>query len=160
MLIETPYVNRKVAINPITVDMPNGEQIRSTNKCDLDLPRLLISAQRSHIFSNFPASALISIGLLCNHGCTAHLDDCTIIIVRNGTTVLKFYRTPASPLWRINLPPPTFHQPHQLKNYAHAAQVLAQTAYTAVLCALHATIGQRVAFLHTVLGSPALSTLC
>ena len=33
-------------------------------------------------------------------------------------------------------------------------------AYTAVPCVPHATISQRIAFLHAILGSPILSTLC
>ena len=112
-----------------------------TYTCNLDLTHLPIDAQHGHIFPNFPTGALISVGLLCDHGYTVHLDDRTITIVRNSTTVFKGYRTPASPLWRINLPPLKFNQPLLIKNYAHVAQVLAQTAYTDIPCNLHDTIG-------------------
>ena len=159
MSIDTPHINQQVAINLIIVDMPSGGKSMSTHTCDLNFPQLPMGAQQGHIFPSFPAGALISIGLLYDHGCTAHLNDRTITIVRHGTTILKGYRALSFPLWRINLSPPTFHQPHQLKNYAHIAQVLAQMAYTAVLCAPHVTIGQRIAFLHAALESPALSTL-
>ena len=33
-----PMLNKRVAKNPIVINLPDGEQIRSTHTCELDLP--------------------------------------------------------------------------------------------------------------------------
>jgi len=49
----------------------------------------------------------------------------------------------------------------QMTRYAITAQKLQMAvAYNAVTCTLPATIAQHIAFLHSALCSPALSTLC
>ena len=131
-----------------------------THTYNLNLPNFPIAAQRGHVFLNFPADALISIGSLCDHRCILYLDDYTITILRHSTNVLQGHHTPSSPHLRIDLIPTMIYLPHQNKCYARAAQVLTQTAYTVVSCSQHTTVGQRIALLHAVLRLPALSTLC
>ena len=130
--------------------MPDGKHVTSTHTCELLLPTLPPAARKAHVFPDFPTGALLSIGLLCDHGCTAHLDKNSMVIIRNNTIVLKGTRSPSSPVWTVDPPTtvPTSHQTPQLHaNIATHSPPLA-------------TLQQRIAFLHAALCNPALSTLC
>ena len=78
--VETPHHDRKTAISPIIVTMLDGNTVMSTHTYLLNLPNLPPEARQGHIFPQFSAGALLSIGVLCNHGCTADLDATSIRI--------------------------------------------------------------------------------
>ena len=68
--------------------MPDGNTVTSTYTCLLDLPNLTPDARQGHIFSQFPAGALLSIGVLYDCDCTAELDATLIHILREGSIVI------------------------------------------------------------------------
>ena len=122
-------------------------------------------ARQAHIFPDFPGASLVSVGTLCDEGCTAHFDATSIIVLLRGRVVLSGTRTAATGLWIVNdkcRHTSTINTPHQASRHAHAtAEIAAQpVAYLARHCPPMATIAQRIAFLHAAMCNPALSTLC
>ena len=58
----------------LVVAQPDGSLITSTHTCDLPLPSVLPDVCRQgHIFPSLHSGSLLSIGLLCDHGCIALL---------------------------------------------------------------------------------------
>ena len=135
--------------------MPNGDTVTSTHTCLLDLPSLPIAARRGHIFPHFPAGALLSIGQLCDAGCTASLNATTITINRNNRVILRGTRSAATNcnLWLIDVSTPSPTQ------FALATAPIQRTKPLAIATTPYATIADRIAFLHGALCSPSLSTL-
>ena len=119
----------------------------------LDLPHLPPAARIAHIFPDIASGSLLSIGLLCDHGCTATFHPDTVDITLDGATILTGTRSPTTNLWTIDLAQlkpqdtPIFlvshHQPQHRIN---------------ALLATDAIIARRVAFYHVALFSPSLST--
>ena len=162
MLIDALHINRQPDVNPIAVEIPNNYLIHSTHTCKMDLPRLLLAAWLGHIVLQFPAGTLILIRLLCNHRYTAHLDYCTLSIIRNSTIILRGVQSPVYPRWCINLKSQvqTIPPPHRTKRFSHTAQVLKCTSFATIPFTPCGTVSQRIVFMYTALGSPILSTLC
>jgi hypothetical protein len=87
------------------------------------------------------AGPLISIGQLCNSGCTTVFTATNVSIKRNYNIILTGMRSPATRLWNIDLPATTVPQ--------QASNAIIQSANPP----------QLVAFAHAALFLPALSTL-
>ena len=106
----TSHTNKKIAIDPIEVTIPNGDTVTSTHTCELNFPSLPKAARQAHIFPHFPAGALLSIGQLCNASCTTELDVTTLCICLQGRTILTGTLSLVTKLWYIDdspLTPPT-----------------------------------------------------
>jgi hypothetical protein len=102
---DLPYTNKQLANPRISVIVPNGGVLRSTHTATLNLPGLPASACAAHIFPHLASGSLISIGQLCDHGCTAHFNATTASIQLNGTTLLHGQRSSATgKLWHLDLP--------------------------------------------------------
>jgi hypothetical protein len=89
--------HRQPTSNGIIVQMPNHSRIQATHTCQINLPDLPTKACEAHLFPNL-AHALLSIGLLCDHGCTAIFDKQHVKIT---------YQTPPSSQ-DIATPSPTY----------------------------------------------------
>ena len=61
--------NKKVTKKPISVTLPDGDQVHSTHAGDLDIPLLHIAAQYCHIIPGLTNYSLISVVELCEGGC-------------------------------------------------------------------------------------------
>jgi hypothetical protein len=114
----------------------------STHQVDLNLPNLPPNASMAHLFPSFGDTSLLSIGQLCDAGCTATFTANMVTIHLDTSVILTGHRSASTNhLWQVDLPltsPPNLH---------HAAT------------ALQGSPSQLVAFLHAALFSPALSTL-
>jgi hypothetical protein len=64
-------VNKRPAMQPLTVLMPDGHSLTSTHIGELALPQLPAAARLCHIFPHLNMWSLLSVGQLCDHGCTA-----------------------------------------------------------------------------------------
>ena len=111
--------------------------MQSTHTANLDLHGLPITATTAHIFPTLTSGSLLSIGQLCDHGCSAYFTRHNLLIFYKGKIILKGTRT--NKLWNIDKDQPTTHS-------------------------LNATIGnptiaERIAFYHASLFSPTLTTL-
>jgi hypothetical protein len=143
--IDAPVLNKRPTTNPITIRNPNGSTMTSTHEADLDLPMLPPAARHIHIVPDLACTSLISMGQLCDAGCTIAFTATTITVSNNGTIVLTGHRTPLTRLWHFTLPTPS-PLPTLPSNYA-----LASIGF--------ATPAEIIAFAHAALFSPALSTL-
>jgi hypothetical protein len=77
---DAPFTNKQAAIFGITAQLPDGGTIQSTHTCSLALPFLPAAAREAHIFPFLASGSLISIGLLCDHGCTALFNASTVTV--------------------------------------------------------------------------------
>jgi hypothetical protein len=61
--------NKRVAIKPLTINLPDGRKVKSTHVCDINIPGLP-SMLRGHVVPHLAVPSLIGIRPLCNAGCT------------------------------------------------------------------------------------------
>ena len=54
---------------PISITLPNGNKVRSTHNCVLDLPQLPEGARNGHISPGLASNSLVSVVVLCNAEC-------------------------------------------------------------------------------------------
>lgn len=114
----------------------------STHTVNLYLPHLPHEATQTELFPALGTANLLSIGKLCDAGCTATFTDKTATIHKDGNIILQGSRTATEPkLWHINIP--------QAATKDTAALAVNQSTKPADL----------VAFSHVSLFSPPLTTL-
>jgi hypothetical protein len=103
----TPYVHREVANPSVKVTLPNGESLQSSHTAQLQLhPSLPEIACRAHFFSSLTCS-LITVGQLCDSGCTATFTANSVAIVYKGETIITGKRSRTNNIWYINLAAPS-----------------------------------------------------
>ena len=132
-----PTANKRPALCPLAVTLPNHEVMHSTHEAELHLPGLPPAACSAHLFPSLGDLSLVSIGQLCDAGCVATFTDTDVTVAKAGTTVLQGRRHPDK-LWHVELPSPP-----------QALAAVNQSTNPADL----------VAFAHAALFSPSISTL-
>ena len=139
--VSIPIKNKQIAQKPITVLLPNNDTMQSTHTAELDLPDLPPQARLVHIFPKLASGSLISIGTLCDAGCSALFRQQKLYIFNpKGRIIIQGTRQ-QSKLWTID--PVNKRPTHSLSAIIDAP-----------------TIAERIAFYHASLFSPTLSTLC
>jgi hypothetical protein len=163
-----PYINALPAHPGLDVLLPRGAIMRSTHTATLDIPALPLAARHCHLFPALTSGSLISIGQLCDHGCTAHFDATTVTITCASSPVLVGTHSPSTGIWQV---------PHPRPNVAAQQPILQQQAPspsaawpdTLVLQAPHpahalaaqqSTMSEQVAFYHAAMFYPNVSTWC
>ncbi|ACI65279.1 predicted protein [Phaeodactylum tricornutum CCAP 1055/1] len=148
------HIHCQPTVPGINVVLPDGRTITSSHITELNIPSLPPAARTAHIFPGLSNGSLISIGQLCDHGCTATFTSDTVRIALNNTVVLRGGRSPYTRLWTLDSPvtpnPPAteLHAPVHDKNFANH------------LGDHSGTLADRIAFVHASLFSPQLSTWC
>ena len=122
--------------------------------CLLDLTFFPLEVREGHIFPQFPAEALLSIGLLYNHGCVAELYAKLIRIQLHRTTILRCTRYPATKLWCIT--PPNLAR-HIVESPPDTPPHINNTT---IWHTPYSTITYRIPFIHGAMGFPVPLTLC
>ena len=139
--INAPYENKRPAISPLHVALADQSIITSSHQVDLDLPSLPASARIAHLFPALGDTSLLSIGQLCDAGCTAIFNAETVHVYQHHKLLFTGHRSAATNnLWQVNLP---FSKPSD-----HHAST-----------AMQGSPAQLVAFAHAALFSPSISTL-
>ena len=103
--------NDKIALTSIQnvlngpqVSLPNGTTVQASESGMIPLhSSLSATAQKAHVFPSLTSASLISIGQLCDDGCTAILNDKALTIYKNGHPVLRGIRNLVDGLWDIDL---------------------------------------------------------
>lgn len=95
---------KKTTTTPIKVLLPNGQSLQSTHDAILPFPNLPQMAVQAHIFPGLSGHALLSIGTLCDAGCTAKFSATTVTIEHKGKVVLTGIRQPPEPKKRAKEP--------------------------------------------------------
>ena len=65
LVVGVPVTNKQVAVNPISVTLPDGDQVHSTHIGNLDMPQLPKSARVCHIIPDLASYSLILVVKLC-----------------------------------------------------------------------------------------------
>jgi hypothetical protein len=143
---DTPLINKHITTEPITITIPDGNTMTSTHEGHLDIPALPPAATLTHVVPELSTHSLISIGQLCDAGCTAIVNRNTIDIEYEGNVVMSGDRSEATTLWHLNYTPQSINGTSLLPYYAHA------------------TIGTNttkniIEFFHAAMFSPTNSTL-
>jgi hypothetical protein len=145
--INNPSSNQVPTNHGIYVQLPNKKKIQATHTCQLNIPGLPATATQAHIFPQL-AHALLSIGLLCDHGCTAIFDQQTVKIHHADQIITTGYRDTRTNLWVIPMSNQTLTNQLRPTNNEHRAN----SAYHI------STLPELVQFLHAACGSPVPST--
>ena len=155
--IDAPYHNARPALKPISIQNPNGSTMHSDTIADIHLPNLPATfptnALQVYVVPALRTKSLMSLGQLCDAGCTVHLTSTTLDVIYNGASILQGTRSSLSRLWHVELN--TAPDPLAFP-FAENAQSL---QHIACLAAGGATPAHLVAFHHASLGAPAIATL-
>ena len=85
-----------------SVQLPDGQVISTSHKGELPLPSCLSSkAKTTMILPKLKSSNLISLGQLCDDGCSIILNEKEMLATKNNAVVLKGYRNRSDGLWDI-----------------------------------------------------------
>jgi hypothetical protein len=136
-MLNGPCYDVQPTPHPINVELPNGETITSTHTGLLPFQNLPTEAKRAHIFPSLTSGSLVSMGVLCDAGCTVTLDKDQVVITNGNLHVTTGQRT-RNGLWNLDF---ARHTPR-----ANLATLAIQTA------------SDRIAFLHAAAGYPVVST--
>jgi hypothetical protein len=68
LLVTAPCLNKVKYRNPLTVRLPDGATMESSNTADLDIPELSAAASKAHVFPGMAHHSLLSVGQLCDEG--------------------------------------------------------------------------------------------
>jgi hypothetical protein len=98
--------------------MPNGTTIQSSRTCNLLLTDLPPQARQARILPGLVHNSLISVGQLCDSGCSVTFTQDQVTVSKNGKNVMYGSRDPKSSLWRVNLKQ-KFETKHVQCNHAH-----------------------------------------
>ena len=103
-----PVLNITPTSNGIDVLLPNNATMHSTHTGQLDIPALPPEAKTAHIFTELASGSLLSIGQLCDHGCSAYFNKAKLYILYKGNIIMQGSRGPTK-LWTIDQPATTVH---------------------------------------------------
>jgi hypothetical protein len=148
--------NKQPATNPLTVNLPNGCQVKSTHTCDVvvpGLPQPLVG----HIIPHLAITLLFGIRLLCNAGCIVVFHKDRVDVWYKGKLILFGPRNMSTDLWTLPItraktcnmtiplarPPPNVPTHPAIALFTHSIQ----------------TQMNAVRFAHQLLGNPRISTL-
>eukprot|EP00804_Cyclotella_cryptica_P013523 CCRYP_017243-RA/>CCRYP_017243-RA protein AED:0.41 eAED:0.30 QI:0/0/0/1/1/1/5/0/1642 len=160
-LVSTAHVvNKRPALKPLTIRLPNGKNIVSTHTCNLDLPWLPHSITEAHIVPGLSHSSLISTRKFCDAGCQVTLDQQSCKIYYQGALVLTGTRDETTGLWKVPIHP---HQPphpgqHSKPSSPHAAPHIA-ACHTALNVYTLPSKQQQLKYMHQAFFSPPIATL-
>jgi hypothetical protein len=75
----------------------------STHEAELDLPTLPLAARRVHIVPALKTASLLSMGQLCDAGCTVTFDATSVTVQLDDTQLLSGSRDLDTGLWHLSL---------------------------------------------------------
>ena len=89
--------------NGPTVHLPNGDTISASMQGFLPFSKLTKQAQLVHVFPDLHSTSLISLGQLCDDGCTIVLTDKGIFVFKQKEIILTGTRNHRDGWWDIPL---------------------------------------------------------
>jgi hypothetical protein len=77
---------KRIAKDPITINLPDGKKVVSTHVCDINIPGLLTMLM-GHIVPSLKVASLIGIRLLCKAGCNVVFDNEKCEVIFNNKVI-------------------------------------------------------------------------
>ena len=136
-----PLTDIKSVKNGVKVMYPDSTIAQSTYKGCLKGTLLPLSAKKVHLFNHLASGSLLSLGQLCDAGCTADFDKEYCYIQYKGEVIMKVIRRSSNGLWQIEQDT----EPNLSKDIISINAVIDRP-----------TMAERITFLHA---SPFLPTL-
>ena len=93
-------VNKRVATSPLTINLPDGKQVKSSHICDITIPGLP-TILMGHIVPSLTVALLIGIRPLCKAGCKVIFDDKKCEVVFDNKVILRGHKDPSTDLWTL-----------------------------------------------------------
>jgi hypothetical protein len=101
--VTAPVTNKKLAVAPINVTLPDGATIHSTHTCDLLLPKLPLEFTKTHIIPGLATSSLLYVGQLVDANCSVKFDRTSVEVLHNHKRILEGVRNERNGLWTVDL---------------------------------------------------------
>jgi hypothetical protein len=98
-----PCSNKQSAQVPLNVNMPNRTTTQLSHTCNILLTELPPQARQGHILPGLVHNSLISVGQLCDNGCSVTFTQDQVTVSKKGKHLMYGARDPKSRLWRVNL---------------------------------------------------------
>jgi hypothetical protein len=89
---------------PLTINLPDGRQVKSTHICDIDIPGLPTTLT-GHIVPNLAIASLFGIRVLCKAGCKVVLGDDKCDVYFKENIILRGYKDLSTDLWTLPITP-------------------------------------------------------
>jgi hypothetical protein len=135
LLANAKCSNKKSTTMPLAVRLPNGDTITSTHTATLNVPSLPHAARKAHILLGLAQHSLLSVGQMCDRGCSVTFTASNVTVTNGESKVLTGLWDKESSIWRPPLepaPPLNFGQEHSAHN------VYEQKSITDTITYLHA----------------------
>ena len=100
----TPMTNIRPALDPLTINLPNGKIIHSTHICDISIPGLLMILT-GHIVLGLSMASLMGIRVLCKVGCKVFFTGTTCEVKYQNKVILTGIKDPTTDLWTLPITP-------------------------------------------------------
>jgi hypothetical protein len=100
----TPMNNIRSAMDPLTINLPNGEIVHSTHTCDISIPGLP-TILTGHIVPGLSMASLMGIRVLCKAGCKVIFTDTKCEVKYKNKVILHGIKDPTTDLWTLPITP-------------------------------------------------------
>ncbi len=166
----TDVDNKRPAMVPLTINLPDGKWEQSTHVCDIRIPGLP-TVFTGHIVPSLRIASLIGIRPLCKAGCKVIFDNKKCNVVFDGVVILRGFKDPSTNLWTLPIPtkvctapePTVLPRPGPCNTCAPHIPMDTSDTYTGVTLATFThsiqTWANPVKFAHQSLCNPKISTL-
>jgi hypothetical protein len=148
---DAPIRNIRKSENPLLVEMPDGEALRTSHECNMIIQDMPEAGTHVHILPGLKSGNLYSLATFCDAGCEASFTSSGVMITHGGKTILTGQRDPTSKLWNLIIQHPGEQPP--------LAEDLIPTTYCYATRLLNPKIAEIVRFMHAALFSPLIGTL-
>jgi hypothetical protein len=95
-------VNKRVALQPLTIYLPDGRKVKSSHICNIMIPGLP-QVLTGHVVPHLAIASLIGIRTLCNAGCKVTFDQEKCDVIYDGKVILRGFKVRATDLWTLSI---------------------------------------------------------
>ena len=96
----TPMNNVRPAVDPLTINLPDGGVVKSTHVCDIVIPGLP-TILTGHIVPGLSMASLMGIRVLCKAGCVVTFTDSKCEVRFNNKLILVGTKDQSTDLWTL-----------------------------------------------------------
>ena len=154
--------NKRVATNPITINLPDGRKVKSTHICDFIIPGLP-KPILGHIVPGLAVASLVGIRPLCKAGCKVVFDNDKCDVIYNDEVILRGFKDPSTDLWTLPIKTTKMWADNSIQMTDTSPMTKGDGIHPGVDLAafshLIRTRGNGVKFAHQSLCNPKISTL-
>jgi hypothetical protein len=101
--------NVRSIMDPLTMNLPNGEIVHSTHVCDISIPGLPMILT-GHIVPGLSMASLMGIRVLCKAGCEVIFTDTKCEVKYPNKVILNGIKDPTTDLWTLPITPTAINE--------------------------------------------------